>query len=214
MNIFTTIKSRIVLWIMQSRIYNWLIVKVIPFIRISFYYSDMRGYKYKRAYKLLKVGDIIVCKDKWKLTTWLIPGEFSHAALCIAKGDDGELEFEIAEMTHNGFTKSTFYDIFRESTRLVILRCKDWDENYINKVVNKCKSFNDTPYDNSFVLGVKALYCSELIYESDFQGRLKVSLEDLMGLGRPYISPIGIYNAENVEKIWDSDVEVRYMRWK
>ena len=199
---------------MQSYFYNWTMRYIIPFIRISFYYSDMRGYKYKRAYKLLRVGDIIVCKDKWKLTTWLIPGEFSHTCLCVDKENDGELEFEIAEMTHNGFTKSTFYDIFRESTRLVILRCKDWDDNYISKVIDKCKSFNNVPYDTSFVLGVKALYCSEMIYEADFQGRLKVSLEDLMGLGRPYISPIGIYNAENVEKIWDSDNEIRYTRWK
>ena len=94
------------------------------------------------------------------------------------------------------------------------MRCKDWDEDYINKVVDKCKSFDSVPYDNAFVLGIKALYCSELVYEADFKGKLRVSLEDLMGLGRPYISPMGLYNAEDIEKIWDSDTEIRYMRWK
>jgi len=200
-----SLKSRIVLFIMQSKFYNWVLSKIIPFIRISFYYSNMRGFKFKRAYKILRVGDIILCKDSWKLTTWLIPGEFSHAALCVDKEEYSE--YEIAEMTHKGFTKSTFYDIFRESTRLVILRCKDWDVDYIKKVVNKCKSFEGLSYDNMFEFGIKSLYCSEMIYEADEEKRLIVSIEDLMGLGKPYISPIGIYHAKNAEVVWDSQNE-------
>jgi len=200
-----SLKSRIVLFIMQSKFYNWVLSKIIPFIRISFYYSNMRGFKFKRAYKILRVGDTILCKDSWKLTTWLIPGEFSHAALCVDKEEYSE--YEIAEMTHKGFTKSTFYDIFRESTRLVILRCKDWDVDYIKKVVNKCKSFEGLSYDNMFEFGIKSLYCSEMIYEADEEKRLIVSIEDLMGLGKPYISPIGIYHAKNAEVVWDSQNE-------
>lgn len=200
-----SVRSHVILFIMQSKTYNWILNRIIPFIRISFYYSDMRGFKFKRAYKILRAGDIILCKDKWKLTTWLIPGEFSHAALCIDKEEYSE--FEIAEMTHKGFTKSTFYDIFRESTRLLILRCIDWDEKYIKKVTDKCKTFEGTPYDDMFEFGIKALYCSEMIYEADEEKRLIVSIEDLMGLGKSYISPIGIYHAKNIEVIWDSENE-------
>jgi hypothetical protein len=167
----------------------------------------MSGDKYKKAYILLKPGDIILTKDKWKLTNWLIPGEFSHACLCVGKEGDCKSEFEIVEMTHKGFTKSEFYDVFREATRLVILRCTDWGAIYTINVIDKCKSFEGVPYDISFTLGVKALYCSELIYESDFDHILDVSLEDLMGLGIPYISPIGLYHAKNIEIIWDSENE-------
>ena len=103
---------------MQSEFYEYIITKIIPFIRISFYYSSMRGYKYKRAYKLLKPGDIILCRDSWKLTSLLIPGKYTHAALCVEKKKYSE--FEIAEMGHNGFVKSTFYDLLRESTELII----------------------------------------------------------------------------------------------
>jgi len=167
----------------------------------------MRGRKYKHAYVLLNPGDIIVSKDKYKLTTYLIPGEFAHAALCVDKNMSGLCPFEIAEMTHLGFTKSTFYDVFREATRIVILRCRNWDHKYIDKVISNCEFFEGVPYDNTFELGIKALYCSELIYEADVEHRLQVSLEDLMGLGRPYISPIGLLHAKNVDIIYDSKME-------
>ena len=209
MSILSTIKSHIILFIMQSSFYEWMVVHVIPFIRISFYYSDMCGYKYKRAYKLLKPGDIILCKDDWKLTSWLIPGELTHACLCVDKGE--YIEFEVAEMHRAGFIKSSFYDPFRESTRLVILRCVDWDNTYVKQVIERCRLFEDVPYDITFEFGVKALYCSELIYQSDFEKRLEVSIEDLLGLGRPYISPMGLYNAKNVDIIYDSSVDIQTM---
>lgn len=208
-NIIKTVRSRIILFVMQSRFYGWMISKIIPFIRISFYYSPMRGYKYKRAYNLVKAGDIILCCDKWKLTNWLIPGDLTHACLCVDRGDG--VEFEIAEMTYRGFTKSSFYDPFRESTRFVILRCRDWDDEYTKKVVEKCKSFDGLPYDITFEMGIKSLYCSELIYQADFERRLKVSIGDLLGLGRPYISPMGLRNATNVDLIYDSDSDSRRM---
>ena len=199
-----SIYRKLTLIVMQSEFYEFIITKIIPFIRISFYYSKMRGFKYKKAYSLLQPGDYILCKDEWKLTTWLIPGKYSHAALCVDKTEDSL--FEVAEMTHLGFTKSTFYDIFRESTSLVILRCKDWDKEYTEKVIEKCRSFEGTPYDVIFQFGIKTLYCSELVYEADFEKRLQISTEDLMGLGRKYISPYGLSKAKNVDIIYDSDV--------
>jgi hypothetical protein len=164
----------------------------------------MRGDKYKEAYEKIKPGDIILCRDSWKLTSWLIPGKYSHAALCVDKGM--YTKFEVAEMGHKGFTESTFYDIFAESTDIAILRCKDWDKEYIKKVIEKCKSFENTPYDITFSFKIEALYCSELIYHSDIEKRLQISLEDLVGIGRPYISPMGLYKAKNCEIIWDSEL--------
>lgn len=201
----SSIKSRIILVIMQSRLYKWIVINIIPFIRISFYYSDMRGYKYKRAYQVLEKGDIILCRDKWKLTSLLIPGKYSHAALCVEK--DKYIEFEVAEMGHRGFTKSTFYDIFRESTELVILRCEDWNKDYIDKVIKKCKAFENVPYDINFQFNIEALYCSELVYQSDFERRLQASTEDLLGIGRQYISPMGLYKAKNCKVIWNSEID-------
>lgn len=149
---------------------------------------------------MLRPGDIILTDDKWKLTSMLIPGSWSHAALCVAKDDD----FEVAEMTHVNFTKSTFYDICSEATRVAILRCNDWDPVYAEKVIQACLQFSGVQYDVAFMPGPKALYCSELVYESDFERRLKVDTSDLAGIGIEYVSPDDLWEAGNIEVIWDS----------
>lgn len=196
-------KKKLLLWLMQTDFYAWLLLKIIPYIRISTYYTSLRGWKYRRGYALLETGDILLTIDRRKLTTFLIPGEFSHAAQCIGYG----AEWEISEMDHLGYVKSTFFDLCKEADRVVILRCTDYDPAYISKVVAKCKTFEGVGYNITFDLGVKELYCSELVYQSDFERRLQVSLEDLAGIGRPYISPTGLYHAKNIKIIWDSDLE-------
>lgn len=219
------IKSRLLLAFMQTRVYSWLLLHVIPYIRFTTYYTSLRGWKYIRGYALLRPGDIILCLDRKKLTALLIPGDFSHAALCVGKaqGDNpqppnplirGQIkgestEWEVSEMTHTNYTKSCFFDICKESDRVAILRCKDWDPEYVKNVIAACESFDNAVYDIKFDLGVQALYCSELVYQSDFERRLDISLDDIEGLGRQYISPTGLSKAKNCDWIWDSDREVK-----
>lgn len=191
------------IWLLDTKAYTYIFSKILPYVRFSFWYSAIKGKQYRHGYALLKTGDIVLNTDKHKLLTILVPGDFSHAALCVKKDSD----FEIAEMTNKNFGLITFMDFCKEADRVVILRCNDFDESYINKVVEKCMSFKDCEYDYHFSLGVKALYCSELVYQSDFENKLKVSLEDVDGLGVPYISPSGLYKAKNVTVIWDSDLD-------
>jgi hypothetical protein len=187
--------------IMNTKAYEYIMLNVIPYIRFSVYYTSIRGIQYHKGYELLRNGDIILTNDKWKLTSFLIPGEWTHAALCVSKNG----RFEVAEMTHTNFTESTFFDICKEATRVLILRCRDWDERYISEVIQKCKSFKNAKYDVRFEHGTRALYCSELVISSDFEKRLQASDEDVVGLGMKYVSPTGISKAKNVEVIWDSD---------
>jgi hypothetical protein len=204
MSIFKTIWSRFALKMMESRLYRCVLLKIIPHMRFSFYYTSMCGRKYRLGYSALRPGDIIVSKDDWKLTSFLIPGELVHASLCVGKSDDGS-PFEVAEMREDGYRRSDFYDICHEADRVVILRCKDWDDEYVSKVIETCLSFEGVDYDVKFQLGIKTLYCSELIVASDPEKRLQVSYADLIGLNRLYISPMGIYKAKNVDVIWDSN---------
>lgn len=194
-----------ILWMMESSVYEWLLLHIVPYIRFTLYYTSFKGWQYQRGYKHLTPGDIVLTNDRWKLTSFLIPGEWTHAALCVNKGT----EFEIAEMTHTNYTKSTFFDLCKEATRVAIFRCQEWDSEYINKVVEKCMTFKNITYDVCFEQGPKSLYCSELVIESDFEHRLKASNEDIMGLGMPYVSPTGISRACNIVKVWDSNDEVK-----
>lgn len=200
---FIKIWRKFLIWLMSTKLYKKVLLKYIPYIRFTMYYTKMKGSTFHKMYKLLKPGHIVLTIDKKKLTTLLIPGEFSHAAFCVSK----DMEWEMSEMTHNHYTKSTFADVCFQSDRVVILECKDFDQEYLKKVINKCKSFENAKYDTSFELGVEALYCSELIYESDFERRLLLNLEDLAGLGRPYISPTGLFGALNCIVIYDTNWE-------
>lgn len=212
------IKNKLLLWFMGTKFYSNIVLKFVPFIRFTLYYTSFRGWKYKRGYKLLKKGDIILAKDDNKLTAMLIPGEWTHAVQCIDKGPD--VEWECSEMTHYNYTKSTFYDICKESEFVAIYRCTLYDDKYIDDVVvPTCMSFSEAIYDPEFKdvekaanqimeLKIPALYCSELVYQSDIERRMGASLDDLVGLGRPYISPTGLSLAKNVVKIWDSRGEV------
>lgn len=202
----TSLWKKFLVWLSNTRFYSWLLKKVIPFIRFSMYYTSFRGWKYHDGYELLQPGDIVLTKDKKKLTTLLIGGEWTHAAQCVGKfGSPQYPGFEMAEMTHHDFTHSHFFDICKESDRVAIIRCKDYDPSYISAIIEKCLSFKGAQYDVAFDLGIKSLYCSELVYQSDFDRRLKVNLDDLVGLGVKYISPTGLWKAQNIDVVWDSD---------
>ena len=185
---------------MQTNLYAWLVKNVIPYIRFTTYYTSMRGKKYHRIYDAVKPGHIILTIDKRKLTTMLIPGEFAHAAVCVSK----DTEFEVAEMTHTDYTKSTVADLCFEADRVVVLECTKFDKEYTKKFINNTLSFEGTLYDDQFELGIKALSCSELVWAADDECRLEASLDDIAGLGRPYISPTGLFEAKNVKVIIDS----------
>lgn len=132
---------------------------------------------------------------------------------------------EIVEMTHQGFVFSDLFDICKSSERVLLFECDDWDDEYKVKMILCAISFWQAIYDVEFDFGIRALYCSELILMADklaayrethphswaivddaaAKPRIKASDEDLMGLGRKYISPDGLACAENVRCVVDSD---------
>lgn len=200
MKLLSVIKLKAINWLMSTKFYKHILLKVIPYIRFTTYYPDMMGKQYTKLYDAIEPGDIILTIDRRKLTTVLIPGEFSHAGMCISK--DGE--WETSEMTHNHYDKTCLFDMAKSADRIVIMR-PTLPLSVVTKAIKKCKSFEGANYDTSFSLGVEALYCSELVYESYENNILGVDISDLLGLGKPYISPSGLYTAKNLRVVIDSD---------
>jgi len=192
---------------MSTSLYKKALKDWIPYIRFTTYYPDFKGQLFYEGYKILRPSDIVLTIDNKKLTSLLIGGEFSHAAFCVSKNE----VFEFAEMTHDNYRRSTFFDICKESTRVVILRAKDWSETYKLDVIQKCLSMSNAKYDVEFSLGIEALYCSELVYHSDYLKTLDFDLSDLVGMGRPYLSPEGIYKCKNLITVWDSEYPQQYI---
>lgn len=207
--------KQFLLALMSTKAYNYLLLHIIPYIRFTTYYTSFRGYQFNRGYKYLQPGDFVLVKDYKKLTGFLIGGTWTHAAQVVDVGSD----WEISEMTHTNYTKSCFFDVCAQADRVAIFRCTKYDWDYIHStVVPTCRSFTSAVYDTQFdgadrvtalelSLGIPALYCSELVYQSDPERRIGASLEDLAGLGRPYVSPDDLANAPHVTCVWDSDWE-------
>lgn len=202
--LYKSYKAKFLIWLTKQPIYAHVVLRIIPFIRFSTYYTKMRGRIYHKGYALLQPGDMILTMDRKKISTVIIGGEFAHAGFCVSKDQN----VECLEMTHKHFTKSTFADMCFEADRVVIIRCNDFDPEYIQKMIQKAFEFENAKYDVAFHLNNEFLYCSELIYEADFERRLLVNLEDLAGIGNEYLSPTGLYKAKNVAVIWDSSKEV------
>ena len=209
-------------WLTGWESYSWLMKHVIPYIRFTTYYALPSNERFEQwgplerdAYTYLRPGDLIFTVDEFKLSSKVIGNATvklgdkkpyfvpSHVALCLFKNRNSS--FEIAEMTHLDYTQSTWEDVVRQSTRVVIARCKDWDDGYVSSVVvPTALSFQDRKYDDRFQMGTATLACSELIYFADPENRLKVNLRPLIG-SKPYITPVGLILGENLTIVWDSN---------
>lgn len=144
----------------------------------------------------MKPGDILISKSTYRLTNLIIGGKFSHGAVVVAKN-------KIAEMTANDFDVVGMDHFALGCTRIALLRFKDPPANYGQRVARKAMAYANKKYDAQFTLGVEALYCSELAYQSDFLHKMQADLSDLVGMGRPYISPDGIYSAPGLKIVYE-----------
>ena len=190
---------RIATWFMGLATYHWLARVILPRVRWRIHEPRLKLEVYGKGQKYLRAGDIIVSRKTGYLGSALTPGYWKHAALIV---EDSSAPY-IAEMTAKGFGLVRFDEVCH-ADRVAVIRCDDWNDDYCKKVVRRCLSFEGLTYDTMFTLGVASLYCSELVYEADFEHRLLVDLSDLHGLGKQYISPQNIAEAANVFVVWDS----------
>ena len=193
---------RFLLWLTGTGFWRWLITGLLPRIRFSTSHGGISGRKFLKLSELLEPGDLILAYDNTLPTAFLVPGEFSHGALCIS--NDLQNPWQVSEMTHEGYTKSAFYDVCRRSSRVAIYRCFDWDEAYVNEVIRAARELDGASYDAQFRFGVKQLYCFELLYQSDVEKRLKWLVGSLPGLGIPYVNSGSIIDAPNTYLVVDS----------
>jgi hypothetical protein len=212
-------------WLTGTSLYHFYMVKLGPIMRLTTDYSRPDNKRFhqwgsleRKGYVFIQPGDMIFAVDNKKVVAKIIGNATkdlgkvkplfvpSHAALFINK--DRTSGFEIAEMTMRGFTRSTWEDVTREATRIVIGRCIDFDDAYIEDIlIPKVMTFTEKKYDERFIMGEDTLACSELNYFADVERRLQADIEPLIGKN-PYITPVGLLLAPNLKIIWDSDAEI------
>lgn len=211
-------------WLMDTKLWYFVVMDVIPFLRLTVYYPKFNKFKYNTLYKLLEPGDILLMIDYRKVTSKLIGGDWSHAGVCVAKGEGIT---EIIDMTHEGFHETDFFSFVKESERLRIKRVVDpkWTPEYVQHFIANIWSFKGSGYNVSFrswnengeidprggkLINKngdpihKAHYCSQLPTQADDQDVMQLDWEDLAGLGVPYISPTGLDLGKNLITVADS----------
>jgi hypothetical protein len=189
-----SLKVKIILWLMKTFAYKFFLKYIIP--NLTLFTATGPTYFFKqRVREKMKPGDVLLSKSSGHLTNVLIGGTYSHAAFVV--GPD-----KIAEMTANGFDVVDVDKFCKQTTRVCLLRLKEEDDAYGVKMAEKAMAeFSGSEYDLNFSLGVESLYCSELAYQCDFERRFQCDLSDLAGIGRPYISPVGLYQAKGLKII-------------
>jgi hypothetical protein len=187
---------KILLFIMDSFPYQIFLRYILPKLRWP------KGLPWQVKFALIdrvKKGDILLASTKRSLGAKLIPGDWDHAAIYT----DRCPEFEIAEMVAHGFNECSLKHFSDDCDSICVLRpMRSWTPYYIKLFVDKCLSFSGAEYDRKFSLGVKTLYCSEIVYHSDYQHRLDFNLKDIHALGTKYLSPDGIYKCTNLKVIY------------
>lgn len=152
----------------------------------------MRGKHAAEIVKKAKPGDFILCSDKRKLLSFIIPGKFTHAALI------GE-NHNAFEMTNKNFKVEHILDILYQADYAVLCRIKGIDSDYASKMVERAKTFSRAKYDVQFNIGRNELYCIELIYHADFEHRLEVKSTTVFD--KKIITGDDLFFAKNCEVI-------------
>jgi hypothetical protein len=194
-----TIFNSIVRSMMNTKPYKWIGLEIVPNIRFSTRVTDMRGKHAMQILNQAKPGDFILCSDKKKLISSIVPGELTHAALIVEN-------YNTFEMTHENFKVEHILDILYQADYAVLCRIKGGDSDYALKMVEYAKTFSDAKYDVKFKIGPDELYCSELIYHADFEHRLEVELSTMFG--EKQVTAVDLFFAKNCEVIYSTSDKI------
>ncbi len=188
----------------KTRTYAFLMYYVVPRWRLSICHTSMTDEKYKAGNALLQKDDTILTRDRWALSTWLVPGYWTHALRCVGEIDG---EMMCVEMTRKGRGKVTFAKAAFHSSSFEIIRCPGFDSDYSDDMAAICEGFKDAEYDTMFLLGPHKIYCSEYLYLCDTENRMGVELSRAWGTREWVVSPDNLAAGSNVEVVYNSDEE-------
>lgn len=162
---------------------------------------------FKQLEDIIQPGMCILVRDPLKLSHILIGGHWSHAAICVRKlyvNDVWQMKI-IGEMGHSNYQELDLKEMLGYSQSVCVIKPKLSTPEYLNSMAARAQILGHVSrqYDQLFELGEESLYCSELVYMADDVHLYDASLEDLAGLGKPYISPDGLYKSNNSEVVFE-----------
>lgn len=176
---------------------------------LPFTHKLVTGKDYYKAWPKLKPGAIFLTKIRGDLTSYIIPGYWSHAAI-YAPRTNATVDEMVMEAEGPGVLQTDLVSFMTSKDELVILEPLVSDA-IKARAAEIATSQLGMPYDYAFdfhMSGQKAFYCSELVWWSYAQACLEAKVEcpfePEMELGVPTISPDNIYASLNFHVVYDS----------
>lgn len=191
---------KIIYFIMSRKLVQWVIGKILPKIRLSTGYGRTTYEDYQAIEEYAEVGDLIFSTDRAKLSTFLIPGQWSHVGI-ISNVYKGVM---IIEAVPEGVRKTNLYDFCKTSDQVMLSRLKRRPEQHleiVTEAVATATSLIGRPYDFGFWQNNRALYCAELIAVA--YAVVKFDWSDLLGLGFEYLTPDGVAASPEIETVYE-----------
>lgn len=177
-------------WVMSTWVMQWVIKFVVPKVRFTVTPPRMNSGQYSAFEQSIQPGDLVFSVDRAKLSTVLIGGSWAHVGIVDSDKMIVEAHFPKSRRIHPAefcFTSDVVALARPESTWVA------------EKLARRAKNLIGYPYDTFFQEGDRALYCSELVKQADYENELGFSPDADAGYDRTkIIKPDDLYMAENI----------------
>lgn len=162
------------------------------FIVLNAPQDKIEGKHYREIAKLIKPGDVLLSRSDRYVSTFLIPGYWTHAGFYW-----GGEEERVIHATSDGVVIEDIINFLR-TDHVAILRPK---EQYVERAIELAKTMINQEYDFLFNFDdSNRLSCTELIFCCYHQ-----SITPQKRFGKMTVNADDILGSNNFEIIWNSD---------
>lgn len=190
------------------------ITKKLGALHMPFTHKRVTGRHVFSVLQHLKPGAVFVTRVDGEISNLLIPGDFTHAGMCVASGVSESAcslfpssLVPVVEAVGRGVVETDLISFMTSKDRVLLLYPTFATDEEMKKAADFAYSTIGTPYDYYFTPGSKAFYCSELCqhgYEVALGEKLTFTKRTTLGVKT--VLPQDYVNAkEKWSVIWDSD---------
>lgn len=108
---------------------------------------------------LIRSGDIVLTKTHGRLTNWMIPGGYKHAAMIVSCDD----VLHVCEAAYPHVKESDLLSFMLRSDEVCVIRPRGVSKHEQAAAAEQMRKLVGKPYDLLFEPGEDAFYCSEAI---------------------------------------------------
>ena len=186
---FYKLWSKFITFIGDIKFYGW---KHPFFFIINTPVDKIEGKHYRKISRIIKPGDVLLSRSDHYLSTYLIPGYWTHAGFYF-----GGEEERVIHAISQGIVIEDIIN-FLKTDHIVILRP---DQKYVERALGLAKNMINQEYDFLFDFDDSTrLSCTELIF-CCYPSLIKTSKK----FGKQTVVGDDIFNSESFHIVWDSN---------